>query len=207
VIRPTFQPATTSIAFLFRNHTLWDLNHHTSNSLESQQPMDMKHCPSSAGICHRHFCRFFSDRTDVQIRDFSAILARTNPRGPDRGGHAHDARSVRFVGQHESGRRPSFRNGPSARMSKGFLFVATRLTSLRVRFKDSELRISRRKGIFERDQNSAAFWLQSNKASAVSATFPAGSLRLVTSCSTVSTSRFSSVVLPRNTLSSTDPER
>ncbi len=75
VIRPTFQPATTSIAFLFRNHTLWDLNHHTSNSLESQQPMDMKHCPSSAGICHRHFCRFFSDRTDVQIRDFSAILS------------------------------------------------------------------------------------------------------------------------------------
>lgn len=64
VIRATLQPASTSIAFLFRNHTLWDLNHHTSNSLESQQPMDMKHCPSSAGICHRRFCRFFfrSDR-------------------------------------------------------------------------------------------------------------------------------------------------
>ena len=81
--------ASTSRAVLFRNHTLWDLNYRTSNSLEPQYTMSLNRCsPESAGIRPRRFCRFFSDRTDVQIRDFSAILARTNPRCPDRrGGH------------------------------------------------------------------------------------------------------------------------
>lgn len=59
-IRATLQPATTSIAFLFRNHTLWDLNNRTSNALESQHTISLnRFAPTSVGIRRRRLCRFF----------------------------------------------------------------------------------------------------------------------------------------------------
>ena len=103
--------------------------------------------------------------------------------------------------------RLASRNGPSARTSKGFLFVVTRLTSLRVRFKDIEIRISRFRGIFERDHDSDAFCVQLNRSSATPRFCSDGSFSCVSECSTDSTSRFSSAVLSRKTDSSIAPAR
>jgi hypothetical protein len=53
-------------------------------------------------------------------------------------------------------------------MSNGFLFVVTKDTSLKLRFKQTESRISRRRSLFEPRQISAAFCDQSKIASAAS---------------------------------------
>src|SRR6188472_2007264 len=60
------------------------------------------------------------------------------------------------------------KSGRSAKTSNGFLFVVTRLTSLKVRFKQTESRISRRIALFEPRQISAARCDQSKIVRAVS---------------------------------------
>ena len=59
-----------------------------------------------------------------------------------------------------------FKESPSARMSKGSLFILTRVTSETARFKQIASKISRRTALFEPRQVWAAFWLRSKTASA-----------------------------------------
>lgn len=56
---------------------------------------------------------------------------------------------------------------PSAKTSKGFLFVVTRFTWSKVPFKQTASRISRRIGLFDPRHVSAAFWLHSDRANTV----------------------------------------
>ena len=83
LIRPTFQWTSSSIAFLFRNHTLWDLDSRTSNALrvaaadehEALSIAALNPSPSFLPILPR------SDRCPISVE--SAFFTRTNPRDLD----------------------------------------------------------------------------------------------------------------------------
>ena len=80
-------------------------------------------------------------------------------------------------------------------MSNGFLFVVTRFTSLKVRFKQTESSISRLMALFEPSQTSAARWVQSNSAMASSPRPGATSPNVANASSALAASPRSSLAL------------
>jgi hypothetical protein len=78
-----------------------------------------------------------------------------------------------------------FKSSPSARTSKGFLFVVTRFRSPSWRFKQTEFKISRRLAVFEPRHVSAAVCVQSKSDSANSPRAGSTSPRMAQDSSTL----------------------
>ena len=100
-----------------------------------------------------------------------------------------------------------FKSSPLTSASKGFLFGASRFTSLKVRFKQTASRISRLTELFEPCHSSTARWAQSNKAKAVIPVPGSTSPIWTSDSSALAASAFRALDLALNIFSSTAPAR